>query len=356
MNAKILVFSDDKQISYLDEVLPEAGDGEVRVQTLFSAISHGTEMNVYRGLAPQWDRVFDPDLRLFVPAPKDPPDGKRYWTAADSHWRYPLAYGYANVGRVEACGSGVTDLSVGDLVYAYKPHQTGYVASAKELIRLPDLQSPALGVLFANLNTAYNGVLDTDIRIGDTVVVFGQGLIGLIVTQLVKRTGAACVVAVDTLPARREMALKLGADVVLDPAQQDVAMEVRRMTESRGADVVIEVSGSYRALNDAIRTAAPNTTVTTMSWYGGTGAELRLSDEFHHNRITLRCSQVAAIAPELTATHSLNRRTQQVLDLFDTLTLEPLLTDPFPFAEGAAAYNHVDQHSADTIQTYLTYA
>lgn len=355
MNAKILVFTGDKQVGYMDETLPDLRANEVHVRTLYSGISHGTEMNVYRGLAPQWERIFDPELRLFVPAPATVSDGKRYWTAADAHWRYPLAYGYANVGRVEACGDDVDTLNVGDLVYAYKPHQTEYVASAGEVIRLPELDNPALGILFSNLNTAYNGVLDTDIRIGDTVVIFGQGLIGLIVTQLVRRTGAECVIAVDTLPGRQEMAQKLGADVVFDPVRHDVALEVRRMTENRGADVVIEVSGSYRALHDAIRTAAPDTTVTALSWYGGNGEALRLSDEFHHNRITLKCSQVASIAPALSATHSLNRRTQQVLNLFETLTLEPLLTDPFAFKDGKAAYDHVDQHSAETIQTYFTY-
>src|SRR5204863_8159978 len=112
----------------------------------------------------------------------------------------------------------------------------------------------------------------------------------------------------------------------LDPGQVDVALTVRERTGGRGADLVIEASGSYAALQEAIRTAAPNTTVVALSWYGGTGGALALSDEFHHNRIKIRSSQVGGIAPELAATHSLSRRDGQIQDWFGELQIDPLLT------------------------------
>ncbi len=275
--------------------------------------------------------------------------------AADTHWNYPLAYGYANVGRVVACGAGVTTLGEGDLVYAYQPHQTAYVAPASSLIRLPELSNPAVGVLYSNLNTAYGGVLDADIRLDDTVVVFGQGLVGLLVTQFLRRTAARQIIAVEKIRERREMSLRMGAHESLDPGERDVALAVRERTEGRGADVVIEASGSYAALHEAIRTAAPNTTVVALSWYGGTGAALALSDEFHHNRITVRCSQVGGIAPELGATHSLARRAGHVRGSFAELELEPLLTDAVPLREAARAYDLIDRHGDRTIQVVLTY-
>ena len=117
---------------------------------------------------------------------------------------------------------------------------------------------------------------------------------------------------------------------------------MRERTGGRGADVVIEASGAYAALQEAIRTAAPNTTVVALSWYGGTGGALALSDEFHHNRITIRSSQVGGIAPELSATHSLSRRAEQILDWFGELQLDPLLTI-VPFDDAAAAYQLIDQ-------------
>ncbi len=357
-SATILTITGPRQLGYLTRPLPEPGADEVLVRTLVSGISHGTEMNVYRGHAPQWTKRYDRALRLFLPVTDEEraavPD-RGYWTAADAPWNYPLAYGYANVGRVVARGAGVTSLGEGDLVYAYQPHQTAYVAPASGLIRLPELPNPAVGVLYSNLNTAYGGVLDADIRLDDTVVVFGQGLIGLLVTQFLRRTAARRVITVERIRERREMSRRMGAHESLDPGEGDVALAVRERTEGRGADVVIDASGSYAALHQAIRTAAPNTTIVALSWYGGTGGALALSDEFHHNRITVRCSQVGGVAPELSATHSLARRAAHVRDWFAELELEPLLTDAVPQHDAARAYDLIDHHGDRTIQVVLTY-
>lgn len=210
--------------------------------------------------------------------------------------------------------------------------------------------------MFSSLNTAYNGVLDADIRTGDTVVIFGQGLVGLLVTQFVSQTAAQHIITVEKIPERRSMSLQMGAHNSIDPDDGDVALQVREYTDGRGADVVIDVSGSYAALHEAIRTAAPDTTVIAMSWYGGTpGGALHLGDEFHHNRITIKCSQVGGIAPELSATHSLTRRAKQVIDSFEALNLENLLTDYIPFPQAQEAYELVDRHSDQTIQVVLTY-
>ncbi|MCC6315707.1 MAG: zinc-binding alcohol dehydrogenase, partial [Thermomicrobiales bacterium] len=315
--ATILTITGPRELGFITRPLPDVGPDQALVRTCFSGVSHGTEMNVYRGYAPQWRKHYDRDTRLFRPTTEEelahvPERG--YWTAADRSWNYPLAYGYANVGRVLATGDAVDTVKPGDLVYAYQPHQTAYVAPAASLIPLPTLSTPAVGVLYSNLNTAYGGVLDADIRIDDTVVIFGQGLIGLLVAQFVRGTAARQVITVEGLPQRRAMSLSRGVDACLDPATDDVALAVRERTGGRGADVVIDASGSYAALQEAIRTAAPNTTVIALSWYGGTGGALALSDEFHHNRITIRCSQVGGIAPELSATHSLARRSAHILD------------------------------------------
>ena len=358
-DARILVITAPRELDYLERSLPEPGPDEVLVQALFSGISHGTEMNVYRGLAPQWAKRYDRELRLFVPVDERsgsatlPAQG--YWTAGDTHWGYPLAYGYANVGRVVVAGSAVESVHEGDLVYAYQPHQTAYVAPAASVIRLPELANPAQGVLFSNLNTAYGGVLDADIRLDDTVVVFGQGIVGLLVTQFLRRTSARQIVTVESIPARRELSTQLGADLCLDPAAGDVALAVRELTGGRGADVVIEASGAYPALQEAIRTAAPNTTVVALSWYGGSGSALALSDEFHHNRITLRSSQVGGIAPELSATHSLARRTEQIMGWFGELQLDPLLTTFVDFNQAADGYRSIDDRGGEAVQVVLRY-
>lgn len=123
----------------------------------------------------------------------------------------------------------------------------------------------------------------------------------------------------------------------------------------RGADVVIEASGAYAAFQEAIRIAAPNTTVVALSWYGGTGGALALSDEFHHNRIALRSPQVGGIAPELAATRSLSRHAEQIRDWFAELELERLLTTFIPFAAAHSAYQFIDQDGEDATQVVLQY-
>jgi threonine dehydrogenase-like Zn-dependent dehydrogenase len=356
--ARVLVLTGPRQLEYIEVNVPEPGPGEILVRSIASGISHGTEMNVYRGVAPQWRRTYDRQLRLFQPVEESeailPERG--YYTPSDTHWGYPLAYGYANVGRVVAVGDGVASVAVGSIVFGYQPHQTMYVAPATSVVVLPhDISDPIHGVLYASLNTAYNGVLDADVRIDDTVVVFGQGVVGLLVTSYLRRMQGRRIITVDGLAPRRRLSLEIGADEVLDPASDDVAIEVRQRTSGRGADVTIEVSGSYHALQEAIRTAAPDTTVVAMSWYGGTGEALALSDEFHHNRITIKSSQVGGVDPALSATHSLPRRMRHVLDSFDYLDLESLISSRIPFEDAARGYELIDSRDPNVTQVVLTY-
>ena len=110
------------------------------------------------------------------------------------------------------------------MVFTFCPHQSRFVADASEVTALPAGADPEAGVFLANLNVAYTGVLDAGIRLGETVAVFGQGVIGQIVAQLAKLSGAAQVIAVDVIERRLELSRKLGADVTLNPGKvKDVA-------------------------------------------------------------------------------------------------------------------------------------
>lgn len=235
-----------------DVDVPAPGPGEVQVATLYSGISAGTEMNVYRGSAPQWELHRDPATKLF--SRNKSPD-----------WTYPMVYGYANVGRVARVGAEVTSLDEGDVVFTYSPHQTLVVAPAEAAVRVPQGVDAKFAVLNANLNTALNGVLDARPSMGDAVVVSGLGVIGLLVTELVRRAGAGLVVGVDGVASRRRLAQTLGADVVLDPGEA-VAERVRGLTKNRGADVVIEASGVPAALHEAIRTVGFAGRVVAIGW------------------------------------------------------------------------------------------
>ncbi len=341
--ARSLYFTGPRKVTVESEDLRRPGPDEVVFEALVSGISAGTELNVYRGLAPQWRQHMDPATRLFVDGTPD--------------WRWPARYGYASVGRVIEAGNSVDGVRAGDLVFAYSPHGTHGVASQRSVVPLRDLRDPELGIFFANLNTAYNGVLDARVPLGADVVVFGLGVIGQIVVRLLKRTGVRTLIAVDGVKQRRRHAKNGGATHTLDPLTQPVAEMVRELTGGRGADVVIEVSGASQAFGEAIRTVGFNGLVVAMSWYGGTFEKLSLSGEFHHNRPRIVSSQVGAVNPDLGPLWSTARRAANAREFMDIFAgdLKSFITHRVPLAEAGRGYELLDQGSPDVMQVLIDY-
>src|SRR6185437_1756008 len=111
--------------------------------------------------------------------------------------------------------------------------------------------APEAAVFLANLETAVNVVQDAHPRLGERVVVFGQGVVGLLITQLLRRTGVGLLIAVDPLPGRRSLAEEVGADLALAPSD-DLMEHDPAITDGIGADLVVEASGHGSALNAAI--------------------------------------------------------------------------------------------------------
>ncbi len=340
--ARAVVITGPSQVEVRDVDVAVPAPGEVQIATIFSGISAGTEMNVYRGRAPQWELHRDPETGLFSRAQK-------------ADWTYPLVYGYANVGRVVAVGDGVRSPVVGDIVFSYSAHQSLVLAAAEATVPLPEGIDPKFGVLNANLNTALNGLLDARPVLGDVVVVSGLGVIGLLVTQLARKAGAGLVIGIDTVEFRRSLAQRLGADAVIDP-REGVAEKVRRLTENRGSDIVIEASGAPPALNEAIRTVGFAGRVIALSWYAGTFESLNLAGEFHHNRPRIISSQVGSLSPDLGPLWDTHRRQEVVTQLFPQLELAPLFTHDFPLGQAPAAYAAVDEGVDGLVQCVLTYA
>ena len=328
----------------VEDELAEPGAGEVAMRSLYSGISHGTEMNVYRGDAPMWQRKQDRRRRLFVES--DEPE-----------WEYPLRYGYACVGVITAVGSDVTEFAEGDVVFSFAPHQSAHVLPAGSVSKLPKGLDPRAGVLTAVLNTTFNGILDANLHLGECVVVFGQGVLGQLTVQWAKLSGASPVIAVDLIEERLKISRRVsGADLVFNAGEvRDIAMAVRELTDNRGADVVFEFSASDRALNEAIRTACYNGKVIVMSWYAGALANVYPGAEFHHNRIQLISSQIGGISPELSHRWSAARRMEAVLSLMPKLNLEGLITDVVDLEGAAAAYEMIDKHPQDILQIVLDY-
>ncbi|MDQ3892172.1 MAG: zinc-binding alcohol dehydrogenase [Actinomycetota bacterium] len=330
LEARALWFTAPRTAEFRPEPVPPPEPGEVRVRTMVSAISHGTEMLVYRGEVPV-------DLPLDLPT-----------LAGD--YAFPIKYGYASVGRV--LDANVEHLSPGDLVFVHHPHQDAFVVPADLPVRLPEGIDPTTGLFFANLETALNVVHDTPLRLGETALVFGQGVVGLLVTQLLKLAGAGKVLAVEPLKKRRELALDVGADETFEP-DGDLRGRILAATAGRGADVAVEVSSSGAALQAAVDAVATEGTVVVASWYGTKPVTLSLGGHFHRGRVRLRSSQVGRMNPEIGTRWDTARRTQTVLSLLPRLRLKEIVSHQIPFEDAPAAFRLVDENPGEAVQVVL---
>lgn len=349
---RIMTYTGPRQLRVSEVEDLELKENEIRIETLFSGISHGTEMNVYRGLAPFFRRRMNEEVRLFKPA------------ADNEKWTYPVRscdpgvwyMGYASVGRIAEVGRDVTLIQVGDIVYADAPHQSQIIRKETEVVKLPGTVKPEHGVFFTNLMTTFNGILDSNIKLGDTVVVSGLGVLGQLMVQLAKLSGAFKTYGVDLFEKRGEVATANGAERVFNPRHgADIAHEIRKLTDNRGADVVIEASGSSKALQEAIRIAAPDTSVIALGWYQGFCHDLDLSEEFHANRITIKSSQTGNVNAEFRHLWNFKRKQQAAVELLSRLKLDNLITHRIPYDHVAEAYEMIDQAPSDIIQVVLTY-
>jgi threonine dehydrogenase-like Zn-dependent dehydrogenase len=323
------------------------GPEEVRIRTLYSGISAGTELSQYRGTNPFMNRRWDEAARLFV-------------AADEPSWPYPVRnLGYEESGEIVEVGSAVRDLRPGQRLYGTWGHRTHHIADAAWVRDrlLPADADPRIGIFSHIGAVALNGVHDAQIRIGDVVAVFGLGVPGQIVAQAARASGAT-VIGTDPDPQRRAAAQTLGAAQVIDPAEVPVAEAVKEMTGGRGADSCIEVSGAPPALAEAIRTVAYSARVVAMGFFQGEVAGLRLGEEFHHNRVQLICSQISGVAPEASYRWSKPRLWRTVVELqhAGVLSLMPLITHSAPFAEAPGLFARLDRGEPGLLQAVLDFS
>lgn len=324
--------------------------GALRVRTLYSGISAGTELTAYRGTNPLLTRTWDDEQRLFVPGDPTP--------------RYPVAgWGYSEVGVVTEISTDVAARpgipAVDDVVWGIWGHRSETVVPAATLDGhvIPPGLDP-LAATFARVGAvALNAVLAAEPHLGETVAVFGQGVIGLLATRLATLSGAR-VLACDAIPSRLDKATEFGAVATVDVRTASAAELARTLTGGRGADVAIDLSGNHLALHEAIRTVAVGGRVVAAGFYQGDGIGLRLGEEFHHNRVELVCSQIGGPPPRLAGRWDQDRMNHTFLSLAADGAIDPaaLVTHRVRVPAGvAAAYELLDERPAEALQVVLDY-
>ncbi len=344
---RVVTFEGPEKVGIREYEDPPLGPNEVRLRTLYSGISAGTEMTAYRGSNPYLAKRWEPDRRLFV--------------EGETSLEYPVeGWGYEEVGEVAEIGPGVTKVETGEVVYGTWGHRSTKVVGENWAAAriLPSSVDPVVGVFSRIGAIALNAVLDADVHVGEYVAVFGQGVPGLIAAQLARLNGGT-VIAVDGIPRRLELAGELGTAHVIDFRERSPAEEIKGLTEGRGADVSIEISGSYPALHEAIRSTAYNSKVVSAGFFQGEGAGLFLGEEFHHNRIRVVCSQISGLSPALDHRWSVERLEKTVMALAaeGRISLEPLVTHVFEADEADKAFELLDQRPApgDVVQAVLKF-
>jgi 2-desacetyl-2-hydroxyethyl bacteriochlorophyllide A dehydrogenase len=328
-----LFFEAPCRVAVREEPLSPPAAGQVVVETRVSAISPGTEMLIYRGRVPQGMAV---DAAL---------------PSLAGGFAFPLAYGYAAVGRVVELGDGVGPEWRDRLVFAFHPHASHFLAAPDELLPVPAGLAPEAAALLPNAETAVNFLMDGRPIVGERVVVFGQGVVGLLTTALLARIPLSNLVTVDRHPLRRQRSLDLGAHAALD-ADSPGALDPLRSS----ADLTYELSGSPAALEQAIAVTGFGGRVVIGSWYGDQRVSLDLGGAFHRSRIELVSSQVSTIAPRFSARWSKARRLEAAWRLLGELDAACLITHRFPITAAPEAYALLDRRPETAIQVLLSYA
>ena len=277
----------------------DPGHDDVRVRTLRSGVSRGTETLVFRGAVPasQYATMRAPFQQGDFPG--------------------PVKYGYLNVGVVDRGPAALR----GRTVFCLYPHQTAYVVPAAAVAVVPDSVPADRAVLAGAVETAVNALWDAGPLVGDRVAVVGGGMIGCSVARLLARMPGVEVTLVDVDPSRAAVADALGVAFALPDDAPD-----RR-------DLVVHASATSAGLQRSLDLLAPDGTVLDLSWYGNSDVHLDLGGAFHSGRLTIRASQVGRVATSRRGRRTTAERLALALDLLRDDAFDALLTGESAFAE-----------------------
>lgn len=205
--------------------MPEAG--RVLVRTVRDTISAGTE---------RANLVGDPNV--------SPTKG--------GNVTFPRQCGYSISGVVEAVGEGVEDLKVGDRVFCvWSKHAQYNMMKAENVYKLDDTVDFDEAALIHIATFPMAAIRKCRLEVGESALVMGLGVLGLLGVELLRAAGAVPIIAVDPVPSKREQALRLGADYALDPFAEDFAKTVKEITGG-GVKVALEITGNGGGMDMAL--------------------------------------------------------------------------------------------------------
>lgn len=223
MTSKKISFTAIHQAELVEAELREIKENEVLTEMEYTVVSGGTERACIMG-------------------------------SNNTSQKFPMSLGYCGVGRVIGIGSAVTCVAVGDRVLVYHGIHAKYnITPDIKVTKVEDDCISSLDAAFVVIATmGLGGVRKLEIELGESAMVMGLGLLGVFAVQFCRLSGAYPVIAADLNPARRELALKLGADYAFDPSAPNFVEQVKAVTGGKGVRATVEVTGVSAAMKQAL--------------------------------------------------------------------------------------------------------
>jgi len=337
---KSIVITAPRRVEIIDEPLPKPLPNQILLKTVLSGISAGTEMALYRGTHPnittkKWG----------------------YWTG------YPIRPGYENVGKVVEVGSDISGIEVGDRVIATNRHSE-YTISTDATIpvyaKIPDTVTNEEALFAVLATTTSHAIRRARIEYGDSVLVVGQGVVGILAAQHAKNGGAGKLIVTDLADRNLKIVLQCSADHAINASKEDVISRVRELTNGLGADVVVEAAGTPDAMNQAVSAVRDRGRVVILGYHTRPWTTT-LGDEIFHKELELVASRAMGPPPGLPHSYvrwgsdaGINFSLQLIAQ--KRLKVKDMITHRFRYDRIADAYKMIDERKENFMMVVLEWA
>jgi len=325
-NCKVLSFVAPSKVDVkLRNLSPEQMllPNQIEIESMFSLVSTGTELRAFKGTFKEGEPL---DTNFY--------DSKL--------WTYPMEYGYSLVGKVILAGSEVPEDMIGKTVFCFLPHASSAIEDWRNVHVIPSGISPEDATFLPAVETALSIVHDAHPLAMDTICVFGQGLVGRLVTWLLnKMNPLGRLVVVDPCESRRVEGIRMGAHEAFLSG-----------CEGEKFDVCIEVSGNSMALQECLNSTRNSGKVVVASWYSEKEPiPLLVGTDFHRSQMSIVSSQVSQIPGKVADRWSKERRFDACWDLIKQL--EPskrIPVDVVPLEQAQEAFERLANRDTSCIQ------
>lgn len=263
MKTKQIVFTAPYVAELLETEYLSPRDDEVTVELSYSAISSGTEK---ANLIGQRNGIS---------------------VAEGTEAKFPRMLGYSAAGRVVEVGGGVKDIAVGDRVVVFwGMHKKRITVRRSNLVKIPEGVTDAEASMSFISTFPLAAIRKTHLEVGESALVMGLGILGIFAVQQLRVAGAYPIVAVDPIKERRDLAIRMGADIAFDPTSNDFVEQVN-MATGGGANVCIEVTGLGVGLVQALDCMKPMGRVALLGCTRSSKFEIDYYGKVHGRGISL---------------------------------------------------------------------